>query len=318
MSEKKSGFLQTIKGAIPVDEFGLILPHEHLFTDLRGPSTPNYATAEASDVVRIVSPCLKEASTAGVTALVECSTIGVGRNIQILKAISDTTPIHIIVPTGMYREEYFPVEMKSMAVEELAQLWIQELTTGIEGTRIRAGFIKISMSDDGPTALEERSLQAASLASQQTSAVVASHTANGIVFEKELKILTKSGLDPSRFIWVHANLEADSKKHISAAKAGAYVEFDGVGAQWQSQEAMINGVLHLIEAGYIDNILLSHDAGWYDPGSESGEPEGGIRGYTALMDEFIPALESRGVSKKEINQITHDNPARAFALRHQR
>jgi phosphotriesterase-related protein len=315
MANDNSGYVQTIKGAIPVDEFGLILPHEHLFTDLRGPSTPDYATAEASDVVRIVSPYLKEAYESGVTALVECSTVGVGRNIQILKALSDTTPIHIIIPTGVYREEYFPPKMKSMGVEELAQLWIQELMTGIEGTEIRAGFIKISMSDDGPTALEERSLIAASMASRQTGAIVASHTANGIVFEKELAILNKSGLDLSRFIWVHANLEADSNKYISAAKAGVYVEFDGVGAQWQSQEAMINGVLHLIEAGYIDNILLSHDAGWYEPGSTNGEPEGGFRGYTALVDEFIPALESRGVSKKEIIQITHHNPARAFALR---
>lgn len=201
-----------------------------------------------------------------------------------------------------------------MSAEELAHLWIQELSEGIEGTEIQAGFIKISMSDDGPTSLEERSLLAASIASRQTGAVVASHTANGIVFEKELEILTKSGLDPSRFIWVHANLEADSKKYISAAKAGVYVEFDGVGAQWQSQEAMIKGVLNLTDAGYIDNILLSHDAGWFDPGSTNGEPEGGFRGYTALMDEFIPTLESRGVSNEEINQITWQNPARAFSI----
>jgi phosphotriesterase-related protein len=315
MAKDASGYVQTIKGAIPADALGLILPHEHLFTDLRGPSTPGYTTADVSDVVRKVSPYLKEAYAAGITAIVECSTIGVGRNIQILEALSDTTPIHIIVPTGVYREEYFPAKMKSMSAEELAQLWIQELTKGMEGTKIQAGFIKISMSDDGPTALESGSLMAASIASRQTGAAVASHTANGIVFEKELALLNKSGMDPSRFIWVHANLESDPEKYISAAKAGVYVEFDGIGAPWQSQEAMIRGILHLVEAGYIDSILLSHDAGWYDPGSENGEPEGGIRGYTTLVDEFIPALESRGVSRKEIIQITHHNPARAFALR---
>jgi phosphotriesterase-related protein len=314
MVKNNSGYLQTIKGPIPVNDFGLILPHEHLFTDLRGPSTPGYAVAEIQDVLRKVSPFLKEAFSSGVTGLVECSTVGVGRNIQILKAISDTTPIHIIIPTGVYREEYIPIKMKPMATEELGQQWIQELSEGIEGSEMRAGFIKISMSDDGPTKLEERSLQAASIASQQTGVVVASHTANGIVFEKELESLNKAGLDPSRFIWVHANLESDSNKHAAAAKAGVYVEFDGVGAQWQSQEAMIKEVIHLLDAGYIDNILLSHDAGWYDPGSANGEPEGGFRGYTALMDEFIPTLESRGVSKEEINQMTHDNPIRAFTL----
>jgi phosphotriesterase-related protein len=312
---ENSGHLQTIRGPIPTENLGLILPHEHLFTDLRGPAISNYAVADASDVVRVIGPLLSEAHSSGVTAMVECSTIGVGRNIQILKSLSEITPIHIVVPTGVYREEYIPAEMKSMTVEDLAKLWVRELLEGIEDTEIRAGFIKLSVSDEGPTPLEERNLAAASIASQLTGAVVASHTANGIVFENELKLLEKSELDPSNFIWVHANLEPDSKKHIDAAEVGVYVEFDAVGAQWQPQEAMINGVITLLEAGYIDNILLSHDAGWYEPGSSSGEPEDGIRGYTALVDDFIPALISRGVSEEEINQITHENPARAFSLR---
>jgi len=310
-----SGYLQTIKGPIPVDDFGLILSHEHLFTDLRGPSVSDYAVADVSDVIRLIDPLLSEAYSSGVTGMVECSTVGVGRNVHILKTLSEITPIHIIVPTGVYREEYVPEGMKSMTVEDLAQLWARELLEGIEDTGIRAGFIKISVSDEGPTPLEERNLAAASIASQLTGAVVASHTANGIVFEKELKLLGKSGLEPSSFIWVHANLEPDTKKYIDAAKVGVYVEFDAVGAEWQPQETMINSVIYLLEAGYGENILLSHDAGWYDPGSKSGEPEGGIRGYTALMDNFIPALISRGVTGEEIKQITHGNPARAFSLR---
>jgi phosphotriesterase-related protein len=309
-----SSYLQTIKGPIPVDDLGLILPHEHLFTDLRGPSVSGYAVADARDVVRVIGPLLSEAHSSGVTAIVECSTVGVGRNIHIIKSLSEITPIHIVIPTGVYREDYIPAELVSMSEEDLAQIWIRELSEGIEDTEIQAGFLKISVSDYGPTPLEERNLIAASMASQQTGAVVVSHTANGIVFDKEFKLLEKSGLDPSRFIWVHANLEPDSKKHFEAARAGVYVEFDAVGAQWQPQEAMINYVISLIEIGFIENILLSHDAGWYDPGSKSGEPEDGIRGYTALVDDFIPALISRGVSKEEINQITHNNPARAFSL----
>jgi phosphotriesterase-related protein len=309
-----SNYLQTMKGPIPVGDFGLILPHEHLFTDLRGPSISDYAVADARDVIRVINPLLSAAYSSGVTAIVECSTVGVGRNIHILKSLSEVTPIHIVVPTGVYREEYIPLEMKSMPVKELTQLWTRELLEGIEDTEIRAGFIKVSVSDEGPTPLEERNLKAASIASQLTGAVVASHTANGLVFEKELKLLEKSGLEPSRFIWVHANLEPDYKKHINAAKVGVYVEFDAIGAQWQPQEAMINGVITLLEAGYIDNILLSHDAGWYDPGSSNGEPEGGIRGFTSLVEDFIPALTSRGVSKEEINQITQGNPSRAFSL----
>ncbi|MFN8563715.1 MAG: hypothetical protein U0703_19335 [Anaerolineae bacterium] len=64
----------------------------------------------------------------------------------------------------------------------------------------------------------------------------------------------------------------------------------------------------------MDNLLLSHDAGWYDPGQADGQPQpNGIRGYTALVDDFIPALRSRGVDDATIHRITVINPARAFA-----
>ena len=41
-------------------------------------SIPDYARADPSAVVKVVQPYLEDALAAGVTALVECSTIGVG------------------------------------------------------------------------------------------------------------------------------------------------------------------------------------------------------------------------------------------------
>jgi len=57
--------LHTLKGPVEVNSVGLILPHEHLFTDLRGPHLPDYAQAEPSDVVKVVQPYLEEAFVAG-------------------------------------------------------------------------------------------------------------------------------------------------------------------------------------------------------------------------------------------------------------
>ena len=62
--------IHTIKGHVEIDSLGLILPHEHLITDLRGPRVPDYAQGEASAVASIVEPYLAEASAAGVTASV--------------------------------------------------------------------------------------------------------------------------------------------------------------------------------------------------------------------------------------------------------
>ena len=306
--------IHTVRGPIESGSIGRILPHEHLFTDLRGPSAAGYAQGDPSAVVKVVGPHLAKAAAAGVTALVECSTLGVGRNLSVLQALAESTPIHIVAPTGVYRDAYIPASLRESRVDELADLWTKELTEGIEGTSVRAGFIKLAMSDDGPTPLEIRNLQAAVKASRATGAVIGSHTIGGQVAQKEMDVLEQAGLSLDRFIWIHAQTEPDLSVLVSAARRGAYVELDTVGAPFQPQAELIEAVLALIAAGFIDRILLSHDAGWYNPASPVGLPDEGYRGYTALTKEFIPLLRARGVSREHIRLITEINPARAFAF----
>jgi len=275
---------------------------------------PGYAQAEPEGVVRVVEPYLAEASAAGATALVECSTVGVGRNLTILCSLAEITPVHIIAPTGVYREAFTPSSLREISEADLADLWITELTEGIERTSIRAGFIKLAMSDEGPTVLEVRNLKAAAKASRGTGAVIASHTIGGKVAGKEMDVLEEAGLDLRHFIWVHAQTETDPAVLVQAARRGAYLEFDSVGAPYQSQTDLLETTLALIEAGYADQLLLSHDAGWYNPARPDGLPEEGFRGYTALTNEFLPALLEGGVTVEQIQLITINNPARAFAF----
>lgn len=306
--------IHTIKGPVDDDSLGLILPHEHLFTDLRGPQVPEYAQGDPSAVLKVVKPYLAEAAAAGATALVECSTVGVGRNLAILRSLAEATSVHIIAPTGVYRDAYIPASLRETSEDDLAELWTKELTEGIEDTSIRAGFIKLAMSDDGPTPLEIRNLRAAVKASQQTGAVIASHTIGGKVAKKEMDVLEAAGHDLRRFIWIHAQTESDVSVLEEAARRGAYIELDSVGAPHQSQPELLDVTVALIHAGYINHLLLSHDAGWYSPGRADGMPDGGYRGYTALMKDFLPALSARGLSDEQVRQITVHNPVRAFAF----
>lgn len=306
--------LHTVRGPVDPDTLGLILPHEHLFTDLRGPAVADYAQGDPSAVIKVVGPILQEAAASGVTALVECSTVGVGRNLVVLKALAESTPIHIIAPTGVYRDAYIPASLRESGEDELAELWTKELTDGIEGTSVRAGFIKLAMSDDGPTPLEIRNLKAAARASQNTGAVIGSHTIGGRVARTEMDVLEEAGLDLHRFIWIHAQTEPDRAIVLEAARRGAFIELDTVGAPFQNQSELIDTVFALVDAGLIDHLLLSHDAGWYNPARADGLPEEGYRGYTALTKDFIPALLARGLNEAQLKHITTKNPIRAFAF----
>jgi phosphotriesterase-related protein len=185
---------------------------------------------------------------------------------------------------------------------------------GIEDTSIRAGFIKLAMSDDGPTSLEIRNLKAAAKASRNTGAVIAVHIIGGRIAKKEMDVLEEAGLDLQRFIWVHAQTEPDLSILEDAARRGAYVELDTVGAPFQKQTELLDTAIALIEAGFAEQLLLSHDAGWYNPASPDGLPEGGYRGYTALTQDFIPALLERGICEEQVRLITVANPVSAFAF----
>lgn len=307
-------FIRTVGGDIPIDTLGLILPHEHLFVDLRGPLTPGYGLGDPQEVAALVKPYLDAAQAAGVTAMVECSTLGVGRNVQVLAHLASLTPIHIIAPTGVYREALVPPSMRDLSAEHLAANWIADLTKGMDGTDIRAGWIKIAMSDDGPTPLEARILQAAAQASRHTGAVVGSHTIGGRAAREALDILEASNMNMHRFIWIHTQSEPDIAVHIEAAQRGVYIEYDAIGISDEQDEAMLNAVVEVLAAGYGDHILLSHDAVVYEAGHLGGRPPTGSRGYTALIETFLPALRSRGVSEADITRMTVTNPARAFAF----
>lgn len=309
--------LQTIKGLVSTESLGLMLPHEHLFVDLRGPFAPHYGEAEPEAVANLMKPYLDAAQAVGVTAFVDCAPVGVGRNIEVLKYLADITPIHIIAPTGTYKDGFVPSDWLDISADTLAEYWIRDLTEGIGDSGIQAGFIKIAMSDDGPRPIEVRSLKAAAIASKATGAVVGSHTIGGKAALAELNILEAAGHDMTRFIWIHAHTEPDVNVHLEAARRGAWIEFDAIGADswFPEQDKLVDFTLHLMEAGYGAQILLSHDAGWYDVGSPEGKPQpDGVRGYTALVNRFIPALRARGVSEAEIRQLTVTNPAKAFGI----
>ncbi len=312
----KPGIIQTVTGDEEAESLGMMLPHEHLFVDLRGPFAPGYAQADPDKVVAVMKPYLAAIEAAGVTAFVDCAPIGVGRNIAVLRRLADSTPIRIIAPTGTYKEGFIPTSILDLSVEALAELWVRELKMGIEDTDSRAGFIKIALSDNGPTDIEVRNLRAAALASRQTGAVVASHTIGGAAARRELEILERAGHNLQRFIWVHAHTEPDTALHIEAAQRGAWVEFDAIGAEnWHPQAALLESVVAFIEAGYADHLLLSHDAGFYDPSQPDGQPKpDGIRGFMTLFEQFIPALKARGVADEVIRQITITNPAQAFSM----
>ena len=302
--------LITTLGPKTASELGTILPHEHVFVDLRTPDQPGHAEADPAAVVALMAPEIERAASAGITAIVECSTVGVGRRADIDRAVSEATRLPLVVPTGIYREPWIPDWAHAASEDELAEWMLRELDGDIEASGVRAGWIKLSAGDDGMTPAETKVLRAASRAGMQTGCVIGSHTIRGRVVLDQLDLIDSAGHTVERFIWIHTKSERDFDLHLAVARRGSWIEYDAIGSDDFDDEFFIERIERLLDAGLGDRLLLSQDRGSYDPAQPGG---GQPRPYTYLTDVFIPRLRAAGVDDTDIHRLTVDNPFRAFA-----
>ncbi len=301
--------LMTTLGLKSEDEVGMILPHEHIFVDVRPPDRLTDTTATAADVIALMGPEIEKARAVGVTALVECSPVGVGRRADFVRAVSEATDFPIVVPTGIYREPWIPAWAHAAGEGELRDWMLAELQDEIEETGVPAAWIKLSAGDDGITDCEAKILRAAAQAGAATNAVIGSHTIRGRVVRDQLAILEAAGYTPERFIWIHTQAEPDFNLHLEIARRGAWLEYDGIGNPAED-DIYIERILRVLDAGFAHRLMLSHDRGWYDP----AQPGGGTpRPFTYLSEHFLPKLRARGVDEATIHQLTCTNPFTAFA-----
>ena len=301
--------LFTTLGPKSADELGLILPHEHVFVDLGPTDRPDFGQAEAQDVIAVMMPEIEKANMAGVTALVECTPVGVGRRVDLVKAVSEATNFPVVVATGIYREPWVPQWAHDMSEEELCDWMARELEHGAdEAPGVHAGFIKLSAGDDGITDVETKILRAAARAAKRTGAAIGSHTIRGSVVRDQLDIIDACGGDAGRFVWIHASAEPDFELNLEMARRGAWIEYDWIGSQ--PDDVLIDRIARMLDAGLEDRLLLSQDRGWFDPSKPGG---GEPKPYTYLAEVFLPKLRACGLDDATIHALTCDNPFRAFA-----
>jgi len=301
--------LITTLGPMGAGELGMILPHEHIFVDLRTWDKPGYAEAETEDVIALMGPELEKAREAGVSAIVECTPAGVGRRADILKAVSEAASFPLVVPIGIYREPWVPAWAHESSEDALYEWMRDELQGEIEESGVQAAWIKLSAGDSGITEAETKILRAATRAAAEVGAVIGSHTRRGRVVHDQLDIIEETGYQPNRFIWIHAQNDT-LDINLEVAERGAWIEYDAIGARNRGDTFWIDRIRRMLEAGHEERLLLSHDRGWYDPAKTGG---GTPRPFTYISNRFLPKLQEAGVDRETVRLLTEDNPFRAFA-----
>jgi len=307
-----SNQIMTVAGALDAAALGTTLPHEHILVDFIGAEETGPDRYDAGDVVRVALPHLNRLRELGGAALVECSPAYLARDPKLMRTLSERSGLNIITNTGYYgaaNDKFVPRHAYEESAEALAERWTGEWRNGIDGTGIRPGFIKTAVDDAPLSEIDRKLVRAAALTHRATGLTIASHTTSGDAVREEREILRAEKVDPSAFIWVHANAVHEPALHASLAREGMWIEFDGLNGN--SVAAHVELTARMREAGLLRRVLVSHDAGWYSVGEEGG---GSYRGYETLFETFLPALRSEGFTEDEIRQLTVLNPAAAFSI----
>lgn len=303
-------YLQTVTGRLRADKLGCVLPHEHVMVDFIGADKTGPHRWDRDEVFRVMKPHLEAARSAGVTCIMECTPMFLGRDVRLLERLSRTTGLRILTNTGLYKPPYLPEYAFKESADQLAARWIREWQKGIDGTRIKPGFIKIAVNPGSLDFVQRTIVTAAARTSHATGLTIACHTAHGEAALECLDLLRTEKLPLDRFIFVHADAEPDRKYHVEVARAGAWVEYDAIG--WRPLEDHVRLITAFLSDGLAHRLLLSHDAGWY----HVGEPNGGeVKPMTVLCERLLPMLRREGVPEDTLTLLTKTNPVQAFRLR---
>jgi predicted metal-dependent phosphotriesterase family hydrolase len=220
--------LETVTGPVKGADIQKAMAHEHLFVDFHGPNDAKYMDVDWSAALGASVNSAEELRGQGVNLLIEWTNIGVGRNILLLRHVSRETGLNIVCPTGIYKS-LVPPAMADLSVPQLADHFIRELTLGIDGTKIRAGFIKIAASTDAVAETEVPFHRAAAIAAKETGCTIALHCPKAPVANDVTKTLQAEGFKLDRFVWGHSQ-PSKNEDHLKMVERGATVQFDAISA----------------------------------------------------------------------------------------
>ncbi len=266
----------------------------------------------------------------GGSTFVEVTSIGLRRDPLGMARVSYATGLNVVMGTGWYMKLYHPDNMDELTVEGMTDEIVRDITVGVGDTGIRSGIIgEVGIEGAPITENEVKSIRAAGRASRATGAPITFHR-GGQGWEKlaVIDMLREEGADTSRVVFGHSDsLATDMDLMLEMLGHGVYIQFDLLGRvavplryapdgddlrsfmTSAGAAAVADAIPRLIDAGYIDRLLLSQDACT----KMQMKPYGGT-GFSFISERFLPELRSRGISEDHIQTMMVENPKRVLTF----
>ena len=297
---------------------GAVLFHEHVSLDIpfwdRLVGTDNPARESfigppdspyfMQDVDWMVAE-LQAAAREGVAAVVDGGHADMGRDVSFLRTVSEQSGMPIVVSGGYYTDPFHPPELAERTDDEIAASLAEAATAERWGA-----FGEIASSAE-MTPGERKVFHAIGKAHLLTNVPIFTHTANGLEAEAQLDIFESLGVPPGSVAIGHMGGldDPEATVHRRLAERGAFVGFDRLGGGPEADGRKVPMIRALIDAGYLENVLLASDFARVSDTQRNGGP-----GYAKTVTQFLPMLREAGVTEEQIRVMTVDNPLRLLAF----
>ena len=280
--------------------------HEHMKLDLSGIKKDEDCRLDCYEQTKSEVSELKEK---GVSNIVEVTNIGMGRDISYVIKLMEETGMNFIFSTGFYKDPFLPLYVKDKSEKELCGIMEDEILRGIEGSGVHAGIIgEVGTSLDTITPSELKVLKAACMAHNNTGVPITTHTTLGTMAIEQISIFKEYGADLNKIIIGHTDLKGDAQYIKKIINLGPYVEIDTVGKEnYLSDEKRLEVVHYLCSQGYSERMVLSMDIT-----RKSHMKAFGGKGYSYLLDFFVPQLRKAGTREEDIQNMLKNNPLKIF------
>lgn len=313
--------IRTVLGDIVPGELGITAAHEHLYCNqhlCKQPKFPRKADLMMLLDTDLVVNELAPFRQLGGRAVIEMTVAGWGRDVAKLAEIARRANVHVVATSGYYVENCLPAFVATADIGALEAALLREVTEGADGSTIRTGLLKASVSRPVIEGVEERCARAVARVQRRTGLAITTHTSGSIRFQIDggnagsllLDLFDSEGVDPSRVIIGHCDENADVRQLAALMKRGAYVQFDVIGkSHWLLDETRIDLILALLDRGHGDRLLVSSDRNRLSELTVTGGP-----GYGHVLRAFVPRLKERGIDEESLHRILVANPARIFSI----
>ncbi len=308
--------VETLRGPIDTSQLGFTLMHEHVFVLSEGVNENFPSLWDEEQQTASAREKLREMADVGVRTMVDLTVLGNGRNIPLVQRAVGDIPLNVIVATGLYTYDEVPRHFQSRDADYLADLFVRDITEGIQGTNVKAAILKCATDKPGVTEGVEKVLRAAARAHRRTGVPISTHTHSPTKRGLEQQaIFQEEGVDLSRVVIGHSGDTEDIDYLQQLLKAGSYIGMDRFGIdRYLTTEKRVAVIAKLCELGYAERMVLSHDASCYIDWFPMEAIQATVPNwhFRHISQDVLPALRAAGVSEEQIGLMTVGNPRRLF------